>query len=138
MALITVTATSAARIVSVLVKAFHPVVPDAVVNSRARREKKSSTGPLTSPIRTSSGVCTGDGAYHARLSAAIKPNAAAKMKRTLDRKPMVRMGRWLLIGSTDPRLNTLNDGKRRFRVQTRVWHSVVKSAKKRLTSAWFF
>ena len=51
---------------------------------------------------------------------------------------MVRMGRWLLIGSTDPRLNTLNDWKRRFRVQTRVWHSVVKSAKKRLTAAWFF
>jgi hypothetical protein len=93
--------------------------------------KKSSTGPLTSPIRISSGVGTGAPAYHGRPSAAINPNAAAMMKRTLERKPMVRMGRWLLIGSANVRLNTTG----RFRVQTRVWHSPVKSAKKRLTSA---
>ena len=55
-----------------VVNASHPVVPDAVVNSRLRRRKNSSTGPCTSPIRVSSGVSTGVGAYHDRPSAAIE------------------------------------------------------------------
>ena len=80
----------------------------------------------------------GVGAYQARSSDAIRPNAAAKMKRRLERKPMVRMGRWLLIGSANRRLNTPMDGNGRIRVQTRVWHSLVKSAKERLTSAFCF
>ena len=72
-------------------KADHPVTPSSLVNSRASREKNCSTGPCTSPIRASSGVCTGALAYHGRPSAASRPAAAAMMKRTLERKPMVRM-----------------------------------------------
>ena len=95
----TATPTSTTRSVSVVVNASHPVVPDAVVNSRLRRRKNCSTGPCTSPIRVSSGGSAGVGAYHDRPSAATRPIAAAMMKRTLERKPMVRMGRWLLIGT---------------------------------------
>src|SRR5215210_5055007 len=82
---------SPTRIESVLVNASQPLVPPSLPNSRPRRRKKFSTGPWTSPMLASSAVATGAGAYHGRPSDARSPNAAATMKRTLERKPMVRM-----------------------------------------------